>query len=110
MRTKETEAGTKLKRVKRCRRASKRTHSVTIQADLSYYKIGEANTATGRKTSDIGDATAELLRGKTLDEVYRLAAKKLGVDEQALRARYAKLNPGMVRMNLGNRMRHAAGK
>ncbi len=34
------------------------------------YKIGESKTATGRKTIDIGDATAELLRGKPLDRFY----------------------------------------
>ena len=58
------------------KRASKAASAISIRADLSRYKIGEAKTATGRKTIDIGDATAELLRGKSLDEVYKLAAKK----------------------------------
>ena len=59
-------------------------------------------------TLDIGDATAKRLRGFTLDEVYKLAAKELKESEKDLRARYRHLNPGMQRMNLGNRMRAAA--
>ena len=46
--------------------------------------------------------------GFTLDEVYKLAAKELKESEKDLRARYRHLNPGMQRMNLGNRMRAAA--
>lgn len=52
-----------------------------------------------------GDAVAEKLAGKTLDEVYALAAKTLKEDEKALRAKYKHLNVGMQRMSLGNRMR-----
>jgi hypothetical protein len=55
--------------IKRGRRATKAASAVRIQADLSGYKIGDAKTASGRRTLDIGDATAELLRGKSLDEV-----------------------------------------
>jgi hypothetical protein len=54
--------------IKRGRRASKAASGISIRADLSHYKIGEAPTATGRKTIDIGGATAEPLRGKSLDE------------------------------------------
>jgi outer membrane biosynthesis protein TonB len=52
-----------------------------------------------------GDQVAERLAGKTLDEVYTLAAKTLKEDEKALRAKYKHLNVGMQRMALGNRMR-----
>jgi hypothetical protein len=90
------------------RRTSKSAAAISIRADLSRYKIGESKTATGRKTIDIGDATAELLRGKSLDDVYKLAAKKLGEEEKALRERYQHLNLGMQRMNLGNRLRAAS--
>jgi hypothetical protein len=34
-------------------------------------------TKSGAPSMDIGDATAKLLRGKTLDEVYKIAAKSL---------------------------------
>jgi hypothetical protein len=52
-----------------------------------------------------GDAVAEKLAGKTLDEVYAFAAKILKEDEKALRAKYKHLNVGMQRMSLGNRCR-----
>jgi hypothetical protein len=85
---------------KRGRRGTKKESAISIRADLSHYKIGEAKTATGRRTIDIGDATAELLSGKSLDEVYKVASKKLGESEPDLREQYKHLNPGMVRMNL----------
>jgi hypothetical protein len=81
---------------------------VALRPDRSRYTVGAAETATGRKTIDIGDATAELLRGKALYEIYRLAAAKLDEGEDGLRARYQHLNLGMQRMNLGNRLRHRA--
>ena len=51
---------------------------------------------------------AFLLRGKSLDAVYKLAAKKLGEDEKKLHGRYQHLNLGIQRMNLGNRIRAAS--
>lgn len=55
--------------------------------------------------TDIGDTVASMLRGKSLDEAYEIAAEFIGVPENELRAKYVKLNPGQQRMNLGNRMR-----
>ena len=72
---------------------------------------GTAKSAGGSKAIDCGDKLAEKLRGKTLDEVYAMAAKTLVDDdekpiaEKTLRAKYAHLNVGMQRMNVGNRMR-----
>lgn len=54
---------------------------------------------------DCNDQVANLLRGKELDETYTIAAKTLGEAESVLRAKYAHLNPGQQRMNLGNRIR-----
>lgn len=55
---------------------------------------------------DVGDPVAEKLREATSqDELYRIASEFLGVPEIELRDRYAHLNPGQQRMNLGNRMR-----
>lgn len=54
---------------------------------------------------DVGDRVAELLRGKTLDEAYTVAARFMRVPEEELRAKYMRLNNGQQRMNLGNRMR-----
>lgn len=71
--------------------------------DLSHY---EKTKAPGGGTSyHNGDAVAEKLAGKSLDDAYAVAAKTLKVDEKELRKQYAHLNVGMQRMSLGNRMR-----
>lgn len=67
-------------------------------------------TASGNKSLDNGDAVALLLRGADLDTVYKIGAKELGVDEQELRKKYAHLNAGQQRMNVGNRVRAAIRK
>jgi hypothetical protein len=54
---------------------------------------------------DIGDATAKLLGGKTLDDVYKVAAKLLNASEKSPHDRYTHLNAGQQRMTLGNRIR-----
>lgn len=54
---------------------------------------------------DCGDELATILRGKELDEVYVIAAKKLETTVSALKDKYGHLNPGMQRMNLANRIR-----
>lgn len=51
------------------------------------------------------DELTKELRGMDLAEIYPLAAERLGVPEEALRAAYGHMNPGMQRMNLGNRIR-----
>ncbi len=106
-------AGTTLKAVRKASKGSSKKAAKKdaapkdgerlVQPDLSHYVTGK--TEEGKRTIDIGDATAKQLRGLDLDAVYKLAAKALKVSESELRARYAKLNPGMQRMNLGNRMR-----
>ena len=81
-----------------------------IEAQARYTRDKEHKTAGGNPSVDNGDALAKALRGAELDAVYAQAAKALGVPEAELRTRYAGLNPGMQRMNLGNRMRAAAKK
>lgn len=72
---------------------------------------GKTNlSASGNATMDNGDQLAKSLRGVELDEVYAQASKVLGESQAALRAKYAHLNPGMQRMNLGNRMRAASAE
>jgi hypothetical protein len=56
---------------------------------------------------DIGDQVAEALRGKDLEQAYKIAAKWLGAGVNELKSKYGHLNPGQQRMNLGNRMRRA---
>lgn len=72
---------------------------------------GKSNISNaGNATMDNGDATAKKLRGVALDDVYAEASKILGESQAALKAKYAHLNPGMQRMNLGNRMRAASAE
>lgn len=82
--------------------------------DCSNYvrKIGGKTNVSnsGNATMDNGDALAKKLRGAALEDVYAEAAKVLGESVSALQARYKHLNPGMQRMNLGNRMRAAAAE
>jgi sRNA-binding protein len=73
--------------------------------DLSRYQ--SAKSASGNASLDCGDSLAVKLRGLSLDDVYKLASKELREPQTALRAKYAHLNVGMQRMNLGNRIRGA---
>lgn len=59
----------------------------------------------GVLSMDNGDDVAARLRKMELANVYAYAAGVLNVPKDELLARYAKLNPGMQRMNLGNRVR-----
>lgn len=61
-------------------------------------------TAKGQK--DVGDPVAVKLReAKSLDDVYRIGAEFLEMQVEDLKKRYAHLNPGQQRMNVGNKMR-----
>jgi hypothetical protein len=79
-----------------------------VKADLTKYT--KVKAASGAASAHCGDDIAAQLLGKTLDQVYAIAAKAIGVPEAELRAKYAHLNPGQARMNLGNRMRGAITK
>ncbi len=63
-----------------------------------------------KKSYDNGDEIAQFLRSRALIDVYVAAACLLREDVVLLRQRYAHLNPGQQRMNLGNRIRGAARK
>jgi hypothetical protein len=65
----------------------------------------KVKSAAGGTSYHNGDAVAEKLAGKTLDEVYDIGAKTLKVDKKALQKQYEHLNSGMQRMSIGNRMR-----
>jgi hypothetical protein len=89
--------------------ARKTSNGATIRSvagrehDVSNYE--KVKNASGHTSLDCGDDIAQTLRGKTLDEVYATAAKKLKEPEKDLRAKYKHLNAGMQRMSLGNRLR-----
>jgi len=78
-----------------------------IRADLSRYHVHDVKTPSGRKAIDRDDAVAQELRGLPLDKVYALASSELGDTVAQLEKRYGHLNPGMQRMNLGNKIRGA---
>lgn len=73
--------------------------------DISKYE--RTKTASGNASLDSGDSVAKKLRGVELADVYKQAAKVLGEPIATLKSRYAHLNVGMQRMNLGNRIRGA---
>jgi hypothetical protein len=104
---------------------------VRLFPDLTRYVRGLGVTPSGCDTLDIADATADLLRGLPLDELYQTVTvhlvecgkeamsksfiKEFGKDRgwnrteimNFLNNRYWERNPGMQRMNLGNILRSA---
>jgi hypothetical protein len=60
-----------------------------------------------KRSIDKGDGVALALRQLTLDAVYARASSATGLSQHGLRDRFAHLNPGMQRMNLGNMIRKA---
>ena len=73
--------------------------------DITGYR--RVKTTGGFVSYDCGDQTAKELEGKKLPEVYEIAAKRLSITALSLKRKYGKLNPGMQRMALGNRIRAA---
>ena len=88
--------------------AHARSTDALREAAKGYVRDKEHKTAGGHVSVNNGDEIATKLLGKDLDQVYAMAAKALKEDEADLRKKYGHLNPGMARMNLGNRMRAAA--
>lgn len=86
---------------RRIKRIGDKEHKV----DLTRYHT--VISASGNSSLDNGDDVASTLRGKSLDEVYAIAAKATGMPQTQLRSNYGHLNPGMQRMNLGNKVRGA---
>ena len=81
-----------------------------VNPNLDKYVVTKSiKTKSGRPAIDSNDKVAKQLRGLTLDELYKAAAAVLRLTQKALHDRYDRLNPGMQRMNLGNRMRGTAG-
>lgn len=76
---------------------------------LPQYTAYTTELADGSKKRSIdkGDGVAIALRALTLDGVYAKASSATGISQVGLRDRFAHLNPGMQRMNLGNMIRKA---
>lgn len=66
----------------------------------------ENKTASGNVSVHCGDELAVFLRGKSLEQVFEIAARAFGTGN-GLKAKYAHLNVGQQRMNVGNRIRAA---
>lgn len=75
-----------------------------IKPDLARYTKGTSGSM------NCGDQTAVELDGLALEEVYSVAASKLGVSIDELKAKYGHLNAGLQRMSLGGRIRGIATK
>lgn len=80
-----------------------------MASTLSKYRAGYADavSSNGRKSKKCGDEVSNLLEARTPRDVLIAAEILLGLEENELVARYAKLNPGQQRMNGGNRIRAA---
>ncbi len=74
---------------------------ISIRVDRTKYQA--SRSAAGGKSLNNGDVVALALDGLTLEEVQSLADKLIKDNDFA--DRYAKLNVGMQRMNIGNRLR-----
>lgn len=101
---------------------------IQLKPDLAHYVTHTVKTACGRKSLDIADEAADILRGQDITDCYFIVAKHIvrqgertfgpngdeetrliNETEAELKTKYSHLNPGMVRMNLGNRLRKAMG-
>lgn len=81
---------------------------VVVRPNTENYATGRA--ASGAKTQHNGDPVATALNGATLEEVFGLAAEAIESTPTELAEKYGHLNPGMQRMNLGNRIRGVVNK
>ena len=59
-------------------------------------------TASGQKSLNNGDEVAATLDGLNIDELFKIGVTML---EEDFTEKYSKLNVGMQRMNMGNRLR-----
>ena len=66
-------------------------------------KYQKVRAASGATSLNNGDEIAIALAGLTTEEVYEIANKL--IPDNDFSTRYKKLNPGMQRMNIGNRLR-----
>lgn len=85
-----------------------------LNPDLTRYVAHDTKTVSGRRSLDIADDVADLLRGQHIHDTYDLVAERVvGLRGEGnaktlaaeLRTKYQHLNVGMQRMNLGNFLR-----
>lgn len=81
---------------------------VRVKPNLETYVTGVSGS--GKKTKRSDDPVAQALDGFTVEETANVAARLCDIPAKDLLAKYAHLNVGMQRMNLGNRIRGAVAK
>ena len=81
---------------------SKATESEAL-VKVDREKYTESRTASGTKSLNNGDVVAVALTGVTMEELHQIADDFIEGNDFA--TRYANLNVGMQRMNIGNRIR-----
>lgn len=79
-----------------------------IKVDPDKYQ--KAKSASGNASRNNGDAVATALAGQPLENVAAIAAEMCDVPAEDLLAKYAHLNVGQQRMNLGNKIRGAVNR
>lgn len=81
-----------------------------VRINIPTENYATAKAAGGGQSKHNGDAIATALQAQPVEVVYKVAAEMLGVAVEDLEQKYARLNVGMQRMNLGNRIRGAINK
>lgn len=79
---------------------TKETEGAAVKINRDRYK--PTKTATGVKSLNNGDEVAATLEGLNINELFKIGVTLLDED---FAPKYAKLNVGMQRMNMGNRLR-----
>ncbi len=85
--------------------SEKETKEPLVKVDRDKYQ--STKSASGTKSLSCGDEVAALLDGMELVDLYAITKKFIGED---FSKKYEKLNVGMQRMNLGNRIRGYVNK
>jgi len=80
---------------------------VPVAYRAACHRDRERKTAGGNVSVDRNDALAVFLRGRTVADVAAIAEQAGCGSAAALLERYAALNAGQQRMNIGNRIRAA---
>jgi hypothetical protein len=79
---------------------------ITIPTD----KYVSSKSASGSKSQHNGDVVASALAGQPVSAVFAITGAMGTITAEDLEAKYAHLNIGQQRMNLGNRIRGAVAK
>lgn len=88
--------------VKKAKKPKVESGSIIDSATRKSYTRSDVKTASGARSISNGDDVAGALNGLSEEQLQKVA-KRLGAEEAW--AKWKTLNPGMKRMNLGNKLR-----